>query len=130
MKVDVMLFVRDVEASSRWYQELLGAKSGHGGAEYEMIVDHDDTLLFQLHQLEGEEHSADSLADEDKRGAGVHMYVLVDDLSGVHRQAASMGADLRSEPQYIELARHTEFIVRDPDGYSLAIYSAGNTLAS
>ena len=30
-----MIAVRDVEASSRWYQRLLGLRSDHGGAEYE-----------------------------------------------------------------------------------------------
>ena len=28
-----------------------------------------------------------------------------------------------------ELARHTEFVVRDPDGYSLAIYSPGDAVS-
>ena len=33
-----MIAVRDVAASSRGYQELLGCASGHGGAEYERLV--------------------------------------------------------------------------------------------
>ena len=33
MKPQPLIAVADVEASSRWYQELLGGKSGHGGAE-------------------------------------------------------------------------------------------------
>ena len=51
MKTEVMLFVNDVQKSSLWYQNLLGAKSGHGGPEYEMILDQEDELLFQLHKL-------------------------------------------------------------------------------
>jgi catechol 2,3-dioxygenase-like lactoylglutathione lyase family enzyme len=31
MRVQPLIAVRDVEASSRWYQSLLGCKSGHGG---------------------------------------------------------------------------------------------------
>ena len=45
MKTQVMLFVRDVEASSKWYQSLLRAKSGHGGPEYEMVLGPDGELL-------------------------------------------------------------------------------------
>ena len=58
MKPEVMFFVADVEKSSRWYQELLGAKSGHGGTEYEMIVDAEGErvakgdLLFELYSPE------------------------------------------------------------------------------
>ena len=33
MKPQPLIAVGNVEASSRWYQRLLGAKSGHGGAE-------------------------------------------------------------------------------------------------
>ena len=33
-----MLVVSDVEASSRWYQDVLGLASGHGGDEYEMLL--------------------------------------------------------------------------------------------
>ena len=33
-----MIAVRDVEASSRWYQELLGLVSNHGGPEYERLL--------------------------------------------------------------------------------------------
>ena len=32
------LFVDDVEASSRWYQTLLGAQSVHGGPDFEMLT--------------------------------------------------------------------------------------------
>ena len=33
-----MIAVRDVEASSRWYQQLLGLRSDHGGPEYERLL--------------------------------------------------------------------------------------------
>ena len=35
MRPQPLIAVRDVEASSRWYQRLLDCKSGHGGKEYE-----------------------------------------------------------------------------------------------
>ena len=44
-----MLMVRDVEASSRWYQQLLGLASDHGGPEYERLLA-DGELVLQLHQ--------------------------------------------------------------------------------
>ncbi len=33
-----LLAVADVEASSRWYQQLLGFRSDHGGPEYERLL--------------------------------------------------------------------------------------------
>jgi hypothetical protein len=40
-----LLAVGDVPASSRWYQRLLGARSGHGGDEYERLLV-DDILIL------------------------------------------------------------------------------------
>ena len=54
------LFVDDVEASSRWYQALLGAQSGHGGPEFEMLT-LDGALILQLHHASADEHGDDRL---------------------------------------------------------------------
>ncbi len=124
MRSEVMLFVRDVAKSSSFLQQLLGAKSGHGGEEYEMIVDEEGTLLFQLHRLDGDEHGVE-LTDSTPRGAGVLVYVNVDDVRAVYRRAREMKADIVTAPGYNPLAYHTEFVVRDPDGYGLAVYTRG-----
>jgi catechol 2,3-dioxygenase-like lactoylglutathione lyase family enzyme len=42
-----LIAVRDVAASSRWYQALLGCESAHGGHEYEMLVS-SGKLVLQL----------------------------------------------------------------------------------
>jgi hypothetical protein len=59
MRAQPLIYVKDVPESSRWYCTLLGAASGHGGEEYERIVDpkrHDENasystkhLVLQLH---------------------------------------------------------------------------------
>jgi len=51
-----MLFVDDVEAASRWFPSLLGAKSAHGGRDCEMLDDAQGELLLQLHRADGREH--------------------------------------------------------------------------
>ena len=38
MRPQPLIAVRDVEATSRWYQRLLGCESAHGGAEYERLT--------------------------------------------------------------------------------------------
>ena len=38
MRPQPLIAVTDVEASSRWYQRLLGCRSAHGGAGYERLV--------------------------------------------------------------------------------------------
>lgn len=53
MQLHPLICVRDVEASSLWYQQLLGCESGHGGSEYERL-NHAGRLVLQLHQWEVE----------------------------------------------------------------------------
>lgn len=48
MRPQPLIAVRDVEASSRWYQRLLGCASAHGGPKYERLVA-GDRLVMQLH---------------------------------------------------------------------------------
>jgi catechol 2,3-dioxygenase-like lactoylglutathione lyase family enzyme len=125
MKTEIMFFVRDVEASSRWYQTVLGLKSGHGGPHYEMIVDEQKNLLFQLHHLDGDEHGDFAMTEDARRGAGVLVYLPVADVRAAFAYAKAAGANIRSEPDFIELAGHTEFLLHDPDGYAIAPYQRG-----
>ncbi len=125
MPLEPMLFVDDVEASSRWFQSLLGAKSAHGGREYEMLVDEAGQLLLQLHHADAEEHGGARLPHGSARGAGVLLYCRVPDVKAAHRRAQEMGATIEGPPTFIQLAGHTEFVVRTPDGYALALYQRG-----
>jgi catechol 2,3-dioxygenase-like lactoylglutathione lyase family enzyme len=49
-----MIVVHDVEATSAWYQRVLGLRSGHGGPEYEMLMS-GERLVLQLHRWEAHE---------------------------------------------------------------------------
>jgi hypothetical protein len=69
MKCYPMLIVRDVPGSSRWYQELLSATSGHGGDEFEMIMSGHE-LLLTLHHADFEQHPALTVPNETP-GSGV-----------------------------------------------------------
>ena len=51
MRPQPLIAVNDVEASSRWYQRLLGCRSAHGGSEYERL-EADGVLIMQLHSFE------------------------------------------------------------------------------
>jgi hypothetical protein len=56
MRPQPLICVHDVEASSRWYQRLLGCRSAHGGPEYERLVSN-GRLILQLHRWDvGHDH--------------------------------------------------------------------------
>jgi catechol-2,3-dioxygenase len=55
MRAQPLIAVTDVEASSRWYQRLLGCRSAHGGSEYERL-ESNGVLVMQLHRFAVEHH--------------------------------------------------------------------------
>ncbi len=115
-----MLVVRDVPASSRFYQQVLGADSGHGGAEYEQIVAGGEILL-QLHAADVEDHHG-LLADGDTPlGNGVLVWFEVADFDGAVERARAAGAEVERDVHENPNARQPELWLRDPDGYRVVI---------
>ena len=116
-----MIAVRDVEASSRWYQELLGCQSGHGGKEYEQIV-RDGSMLLQLHHRDAHEHP--HLLDEAvPLGNGVLIWFQTDRFDDAIVRLRSSGATILEEPHVNPLAGHRECLFLDPDGYKVVFAS-------
>jgi catechol 2,3-dioxygenase-like lactoylglutathione lyase family enzyme len=126
MAFEPMLFVHDVEATSRWLQSLLGLKSAHGGKEYDMLVDDEKQLVVQLHHADAEEHGGERLPPGAPLGAGVLLYCKVPDVRAAHAGALAMGATCEGAPTFLSQAGHTEFVVRSPDGYAIALYQRGD----
>ncbi len=117
-----MLFVNDVEATSKWYQSFLGVSSGHGGPEFEMLVA-DGRNLLQLHIIEDDDHNH-KVHLAAPLGHGVAIVVYVDSAKDSYTRAKTMGAEIVSELAFNEQANMHEFTVRDPSGYSLMICEA------
>ena len=81
MRPQPLIAVRDVEASSRWYQRLLGGRSDHGGTEYERLVD-GGRLILQLHAWDID-HDHGAIGDAAKPyGNGVLLWFEIDDFDG------------------------------------------------
>ena len=118
MRTETMLFARDVEATSKWYQNFLGVRSGHGGPEYEMLMD-GKTLLLQLHQLAADHDHGVGTAPPF--GHGVLVYVHVDDAKAAYARAEELGIEILAPLEYNEQGRMHEFTVRDPNGYAIGV---------
>jgi len=115
-----MLIASDVEASSRFYCELLGLESGHGGDEYEQLM-HDGEIVMQLHDDKPDDnHSA--LADlSGSVGNGVLVWFEVADFEGAVERAQNMKAPVEREAHVNTNAKQSELWVRDPDGYLVVV---------
>jgi catechol 2,3-dioxygenase-like lactoylglutathione lyase family enzyme len=115
-----LLVVDDVERSSRFYCELLGLQSGHGGDEYEQLLA-DGELVMQLHSAAADHHH-DALADPDvPLGNGVLVWFEVADFEAAADRARALGAEVVRDAEVNPNAGQWELWLRDPDGYSVVL---------
>lgn len=122
MRARPLIAVRDVEASSRWYQRLLGGESGHGGAEYERLM-RDGELLLQLHAWNAHEHPNLGDPDAAPHGYGVLLWFQTDEFDAAVARARALGAKIIEEPRVNPNAQHRECWMCDPDGYVVVLAS-------
>jgi predicted enzyme related to lactoylglutathione lyase len=124
-----LIAVRDVEASSRWYQEVLGLRSDHGGPHYERLLA-DGELVLQLHQRDVEHHHG-VIGDPDGAvGNGVLLWFGdVSDFDGAVARARRLDAPVARAPHRNPPEGqgngpgHREAWINDPDGYTVVIAS-------
>ena len=124
-----MIAVRDVEASSRWYQQLLGLRSDHGGPEYERLLS-GGTLVLQLHHRDVEHHHGLFVNPDVEVGNGVLLWFgEVPDFDDVVVRAEQLEAPIvraphRNPPEGEGNGPgHREIWIKDPDGYTVVVAS-------
>jgi catechol 2,3-dioxygenase-like lactoylglutathione lyase family enzyme len=122
MQLAPLICVHDVPASSRWYQRLLGSRSGHGGDEYERLNDADGRLVLQLHRWEVEHHHGPLGDPALPHGNGVLLWFELADFDAAVERALALGVDV-VRPSQLSENGNWEFWLRDPDGYQVVLTS-------
>ena len=120
MSARPMIVVRDVEATSRWFQDVLGLESGHGGSEYEMLMD-GDRLVAQLHDWDEHEHPHLGDPSDPSRGNGVLLWFATDDFDAVLARVESTKATVLEGPFHNPRASHPEIWLEAPEGYRVVV---------
>jgi catechol 2,3-dioxygenase-like lactoylglutathione lyase family enzyme len=113
-----LVTVSDVEASSRWYQEVLGCRSAHGGPEYDCLVAGDHVVL-QLHHADPAEHPY--LGGPAGMANGFALWYQTDEFDAALERARSVGAEIVDGPLVNPNAQHRELWLRDLDGYLVVL---------
>jgi predicted enzyme related to lactoylglutathione lyase/catechol 2,3-dioxygenase-like lactoylglutathione lyase family enzyme len=124
-----LIAVCDVEASSRWYQQLLGLQSDHGGPHYERLLS-DGVLVLQLHNRETEHHHGRIGDPDGELGNGVLLWFgEVADFDDVVVRAGQLDATIALPPHRNPPEGqgngpgHREIWIKDPDGYTVVVAS-------
>ena len=114
--------VRDVPASFKWYQSLLGLPEtapAHG--YFGQILDADGTVLLCLHEWGAHDHPSLMSPDHAQPGNGLLLFFRVDDVDMALPRARALVARLGEEPHANPNTRTREFSLRDRDVYFVTI---------
>ncbi len=120
IRAQPMIVLADVEAGSLWFREVLGLASGHGGPEYEMLMDGEE-MVAQLHDWEADEHPHMGDPNDPSRGNGVLLWFATDDFDAVTDRVRVAGAEVLEGPIVNPNARHREIWLRGPEGYTVVV---------
>ena len=115
-----LIVVRDVQASSRFYAQLLEAESAHGGDEYEQLVSGGE-LVLQLHHIDVEDHHGRLAASDAPLGNGTLLWFEVSDFDGAVERARGIEARVERDVHVNPNAKQRELWLRDPDGYLVVL---------
>jgi catechol 2,3-dioxygenase-like lactoylglutathione lyase family enzyme len=115
-----MIAVVDVEKSSRWYQRVLGASSGHGGAEYDQLMSCGQVVM-QLHQLEAGHHHGTIGDPAQPVGNGVALWFEAAGFDAAVGRIRGIGAHIVTDVHFNPNAGHREIWIRDLDGYLVVL---------
>jgi hypothetical protein len=115
-----MIVLDDVEAGSRWFCTVLGVTSGHGGPDYEMLMDGDE-LVAQLHHWGTDHHPHLGNHDDPSRGNGTLLWFATDDFDGAVDRAAGLQTEVLEGPLFNDNASQHEVWLRGPEGYTVVV---------
>jgi len=119
-KIDPIIAVKDVEASSKWYQSVFDCRSLHGGKEFDILVSENDEILICLHEWEVHDHPTMTNPNITP-GNGLILYFRTENMNNIRQNVEKLGCSIEEEIHLNPNSRKKEFSIRDPDGYYLTI---------
>lgn len=119
-KVDPIIAVKDVEASSKWYHEVFGFRSTHGGNEFAVLVSENNEILLCLHKW-GEHDHPTMLNSDIKPGNGLILYFRTGNIYKIRQTIQNLGYSIEEDVHINPNSTKKEFSLTDPDGYYLIV---------
>lgn len=120
IKADPIIAVKDVQASSQWYQALLGCKDIHEGGGFAILTDENNEVLLCLHQWDKDEHPT-MIDPSITLVNGLILYFRTNDLDEIRVNAEKLKAHIEEEVHLNPNTSKDEFSLRDRDNYFLTI---------
>ena len=119
-RLDPIIAVKDVEASSKWYQKIFELRNDHGGDHFSVLVSDDNEIILCLHKWE--EHNHPTMTNPAiTPGNGLLLYFRTENMLTIYQNAKDAGCVIEEEIHLNSNSLRKEFSFRDPDGYFLTV---------
>jgi predicted enzyme related to lactoylglutathione lyase len=119
-KLDPIIAVKDIEASSKWYRSIFNWRSLHGGKKFDVLVDENNEILLCLHQWGEDEHPTMTNPNITP-GNGLILYFRTENLHIIRQNVKKLGCAIEEETHLNPNSTKMEFSIRDPNGYYITI---------
>ena len=120
IKLDPIIAVKNVEESSKWYQDIFGLKSKHGGEEFDVLADTNDNIILCLHKW-GEHNHPTMQRSNMTGGNGLILYFRTDNIELIRENLMAKNYNVEQELKLSPNSLKREFSLRDRDGYYITI---------
>jgi catechol 2,3-dioxygenase-like lactoylglutathione lyase family enzyme len=119
-RLDPIIAVKDIEASSEWYQKIFGLRNDHGGDHFSVLVSEDNEIILCLHKW-GEHNHPTMTNPPIKPGNGLLLYFRTENMNNIYQNALKAGCIIEEDIHLNANSLRKEFSFRDPDGYFLTV---------
>jgi catechol 2,3-dioxygenase-like lactoylglutathione lyase family enzyme len=112
-------YVNDLAKTAEFYEAVGFRRGKEEPAQVTFYVNWFFVTLIAQDQISDPELRKE--AQLPGKGAGLHVYVKVDNVEDFHRSVVAAGMTPTGEPE-VKPSGNREFVLRDPDGYRLVFF--------
>ncbi len=89
-RLDPIIAVKNIEASSMWYEKIFGLSNEHGGDHFSVLISEDNEITICLHKWNEDNHPT-MMNPDLAPGNGLLLYFRTDDMNNIYQRALESG---------------------------------------
>ena len=120
IQLDPIIAVNDVEASSKWYEQVFEFSRKHEGENFAVLLSKEHEIQLCLHKWGEHQHPTMNIRSVTP-GNGLILYFRTDDIHKVRNNFHIAGGIVEEEIHLNLNSLQQEFSIKDPDGYYLTV---------
>ncbi len=119
-RLDPIIAVKNIEASSKWYEKIFGLRKEHGGDHFSVLISEDNEITICLHKWNEDNHPT-MMNPAIACGNGLLLYFRTDNMNRIYQRVLEAGSVIEEDIHLNPNSLKKEFSFRDPDGYYLTV---------